>query len=214
MEYKKVTFDISGDYITELMRDWFYKEGKPYLKIEEVLLDCLVCDKLNETERQQIAQDIILGKKKLTGNTRDETYRVEEDNSSEKLFSIFTNTINNLRTKLEDAQQELKETTNKYLDLFDGISSRSIDDVEYEDNKSVLIELFKSYGDYHAAKERSYNDMSPMLKDYFETSKFDDNYGWLKPTGEFIPVEFGDHLDFAKQVLVWQNPNDLQILQE
>lgn len=77
MEYKNVTFDISGDYITDLMRDWFYKEGKPYSKVEEVLMDCLVCDQLTIEDRKEIAEDIIIGRKKLTGNTREDTYRVE-----------------------------------------------------------------------------------------------------------------------------------------
>lgn len=124
------------------------------------------------------------------------------------LFSVLTKTIDNLRTQLNDTQNELEQTTNKYLDLYDGVAEQSVENVEYNDNKRVLIDLFKSYGDYSAAQERSYSDMSPILKDYFETSKFDDNYGWLKPTGEFIPVEFGDHQKYAQTVITdngWDN---------
>lgn len=30
-----------------------------------------------------------------------------------------------------------------------------------------------------------------------EVAKFADNYGWLSPTGEFFPVEWGDHTQWA-----------------
>lgn len=202
IEHKSITFDISGDYITDTARSWFYKEGKPYEKVEELLLDCLICDSLSLEKRKEIAMNIILGRQKITGHTNDNTYCVVEDNSLNELFGTLTKTISKLHSDLEEKNGELKEITDKYLDLYDGVVQQSVECVEFLDNKRALIDLFKSYGDYGAAKEISYGDTgSKLLDDFLETQRHEDNYGWLSPSGEFSPAEFGDHEKWAQEYI-------------
>ena len=41
MEECKLQFNISGEWITGLVREWFYLEGKGYDKCIEILNDCM-----------------------------------------------------------------------------------------------------------------------------------------------------------------------------
>jgi uncharacterized protein YifE (UPF0438 family) len=38
---------------------------------------------------------------------------------------------------------------------------------------------------------------SSLVDQFLEAQRYDDNYGWLSPTGEFSPSEFGDHEQWA-----------------
>jgi len=158
-EYKTVTFDISGDYITELVRSWFYKEGKPYEVVEELLLDCLVSDSLSIDQRKEIASNIIIGKQKLTGNTRNDTYGVEDDNVTLSLFKTLTNTLKSSYKRADEAEAQLDKS-------------------------------YKSVRDFST-------DGDDLLDNFLKAQRYNDNYGWLSPQGEFYPSDFGDHQDWA-----------------
>ncbi len=41
VNYVEIVFNIDGNYITNLAREWFYLEKKPYKKVEELLLSCM-----------------------------------------------------------------------------------------------------------------------------------------------------------------------------
>ena len=34
-------WNVSGEYITDLARTWFYEERRPYEEVERLLLECM-----------------------------------------------------------------------------------------------------------------------------------------------------------------------------
>ena len=64
---ERLQWKISGEFICNVARQWFWDENRPYEKSEELLLAALVNNELTLDERKKIAQDIIEGRKKLIG---------------------------------------------------------------------------------------------------------------------------------------------------
>lgn len=60
-----VPFRISGEFITDLARTWFWDENKPIQIIDELLRNCIQCN--NEDTINTIICQILEGRKKFTG---------------------------------------------------------------------------------------------------------------------------------------------------
>lgn len=101
---QQLQFIISGDFVTDIARTWFWKENQPYEKAENLLLDCLITDKLTLDERKAIARDILEYRKQLVG---DNAFTIEDDPGpvrpiTEKLKQLeFTSGVQALRQRLE-----------------------------------------------------------------------------------------------------------------
>lgn len=50
VEKRELTFSVQGEFITNIAREWFYLEGKPFDKVMELLMDCM--SGTDETEAQ------------------------------------------------------------------------------------------------------------------------------------------------------------------
>lgn len=74
---KGLNFSINGEWLTEVAREWFYLEGKGYDKCIEFLKPCM--SGTNETEAQirRHAEDLLLGRAGLVGDTGDGSYHLE-----------------------------------------------------------------------------------------------------------------------------------------
>lgn len=81
----KVTFSIEGEFVTDLVRSWFWDEDKPYETCEKLLLNCLKGTDQTEDELKHIAQEIIEGKKKLVGVNE---LMLEDDNETVRPISL------------------------------------------------------------------------------------------------------------------------------
>jgi hypothetical protein len=53
-EYKEVKFDIQGEFITKLSREWFFCENKGYEKVMELLLCCMEGTDQSEKELHRL----------------------------------------------------------------------------------------------------------------------------------------------------------------
>ena len=92
-----LSFCIEGNFITTLARQWFWNENQPYEKSENLLLSCLNADGITKEQQKTIAQEIIEGRKQLTGNSHDGLY-LTEDNEN----------IRPIQTKLQELEKKLK----------------------------------------------------------------------------------------------------------
>ena len=102
---QQLQFIISGDFITKPGKNLvFWDENQPYEKAENLLLDCLITDKLTLDERKAIVRDILEYRKQLVG---DNVFAIEDDIGpvrliTEKLKQVeFTSGVQALREKLE-----------------------------------------------------------------------------------------------------------------
>lgn len=111
-EAVQVGWRIDGEFITQLAREWLWLERKPYEKAEELLLSCLVTDQITDTEKKDIAQQILEGRKKLVGIN---TFSLEEDREN----------IRPLSELLQKTEVELDESMNSMVELAGIIQERA-----------------------------------------------------------------------------------------
>ena len=71
---EKIPFVVSGEFITNLVRDWLWEEKRPLKVCIDFLSDALG---LETTEQKNIAVQILEGRKKLVGNN---VFTLEDDN--------------------------------------------------------------------------------------------------------------------------------------
>lgn len=74
-----LAFNINGEYITTLARQWFYDEKKPFEKVKELLLSCMCGTSISKKTLNTYVEDILKFKRKFVGNTEDNTFRLVED---------------------------------------------------------------------------------------------------------------------------------------
>jgi len=79
MEY--LSFWTTGEFITNTARDWFWAENKTYPKVEEFLLCCMSGTDLPKSTLLAFIRDILLGRRKFIGNTKDGSYSMVDDDS-------------------------------------------------------------------------------------------------------------------------------------
>ena len=203
MKEKKLTmsFNISGEFVTRTAREWFFYENKPYETVEELLFSCMCGTDLPTEELKRMAQEIILGRSEFKGWSGDNTFEyVKLENSAE--LNIFTE-YSKLAQKNKELNKDLKTLNDRFLnlcgainDITYGYSEEAIQQIENNNDKKRLVDMLRAVGDCKI----SYSPMTgySILDDYLEASKTDNNYGWLSPNGEFHPVDWCEHQEWAE----------------
>lgn len=80
-------WNVSGEYITDLARTWFYEERRPYEEVERLLLECMCGTDTPKEVLKGYAYNIITFEYKFEGNTADDTFGLvdEEEKDKERL---------------------------------------------------------------------------------------------------------------------------------
>lgn len=147
-----VCFWTTGEFVTMTARDWFWAENRPYQKVEEFLLGCMSGTDTPKLTLLGYVKDILLGRRKLIGSTRDDSYGLVEDNTDiQKLYSNI-----NLIFSIADRE--------RFLDA-------NIRNQEYDQKREQLKEFWP------------------------------DEYGWLDPNGQFYPVAWAQHQEWAQEYI-------------
>lgn len=60
-EYKTITYDVHGEFITQLIREKFYSGERSYEKTIDLLLGCMEGTDTPKEQLIRYAQDILLG---------------------------------------------------------------------------------------------------------------------------------------------------------
>lgn len=53
---KKLSFNIQGEFITKLTREWFYSGKKSYDEVLEMLMDIMSSPDISEVQKQKICR--------------------------------------------------------------------------------------------------------------------------------------------------------------
>ena len=77
MKEGNLVFDINGEFITEITREWFYTGEKSYETIIEILMDSMTGTDKPEAQIRRYAEDILLGRAALKGSAAAGTYHLE-----------------------------------------------------------------------------------------------------------------------------------------
>ena len=179
-ETRQLSFSVAGSFITAISREWFWLEGKPWETVEDLLLSCMHGTDQTKSELKRHAFNVVFGLEKFVGNTGDGSYALVEDNDDLAIKNV---------TLMKRDFANLKENHEALMEQYNKLLAR-IEDEALEwlllDEKEDREEVF---------------EMSPILKSFMDQvkieEKFDNNYGWLEPSGEFHPVPWCDHQEWA-----------------
>lgn len=189
----ELSFNIEGEFITKLAREWLFDEGKDYEKVMDLLLSCMGGTDMAENKLKRYAEDVLLGRAEFSGNTADQSFRMtvyepEEQPEIPEQFNIFKRLSAEIKRR-----KEAEGERDKYKEWY-----------------SVAMEYVPEYArnqgleEIGQPKESRYEDdaldsfMKRML-DEEEHSTGD--YGWLEPDGTFHEVDWGNHQIFAEKYI-------------
>ncbi len=192
-ELKTVTFDIEGEFITRLAREWMFLEGKDFEKVMELLSSCMCGTDMSEKELHRHAEDILLGRAEFSGTTSAgtfcmTTYDADEQPDIVGRFNIFYRYSEELR-KRKQAEVE----RNKYIDWYNAAMERVPEYLQNEVRQETGQPVESRYGS-------SILDgfMDRMLD---KTEYSTEDYGWLVPDGTFHEVDWGEHQEWTQNYI-------------
>lgn len=188
-----LSFNIQGEFITRLAREWLFYEGKEIEKIMDLLLSCMGGTDMKPEELKKYAEDVLLGRADFSGNTADGTFHMKTYDPSEqpdvpKQFDIFH------RLSAEIAKRKKAEEERE----------------RYREWYSVAMEYVPEYAKNEVLKEtgqpvesRYGNDMLGSFMERMMDKKehSTEDYGWLEPDGTFHEVEWGNHQEWAQRYI-------------
>lgn len=203
-EYKTLHFSIEGDFITNLAREKLYYNNDLFGAVQ-LLLSCLVTDELTECARIGLAVKILDGKMKITGTYPNEDYRITEDTNDNPKHTLKY-WLENITSRLKDAETSRDRLVRQMNFLQDNMKrsdrqyyNRLWQDEIDEDSQIFMIEPLPTT---HLFKAMGIDDEDPVASftERFMSNSTDD-YGWLDRNGDFHPVDWGEHQNFAYQWL-------------
>ena len=169
-----MVFDINGEFITEITREWFHTGEKSYETIMEILMDSMTGTDKPEAQIRRYAEDILLGRAALKGGTAAGTYHLEiyepgEEEQMPQRMNIWKEIER--RKKIE---KDLRRMIERWDVAMDHIS------------ESTQREIRKELGE-ETAEDRQQDALdSLMARMMDEENHTTEDYGWLEPDGESI----------------------------
>lgn len=196
-EKRKISFGISGEYITDVAREWMCIEGKDIEKITSMLMDSMGGTDTPKATLRRYAEDILLGRAALKGNTSDGTYHLEiyEPEEQEQMpenmdiWKVLAKSIQEQKR----IQEELDKMVERYSTVMEHIPSYMQKEIEW---------ILGESGD----EVPPVSGMSSMLDSYIkrmtdEKEHSTEDYGWLEPDGTFHEVDWGQHQGWAEKYI-------------
>lgn len=191
MEECKLQFNISGEWITGLVREWFYLEGKGYDKCIEILNDCMSGTDETKEQIRRHAEDVLLGRAALKGNIADGSYHLEiySPEHQEKMpHDMNVWEIVGDQKKIKDELEQYKRRWKVAMKMIPRYLKEEIGNELDEDLTATSPTVSRTLDSY----------MKRMLDTEEHTTE---DYGWLEPSGKFHAVEWGEHQKWAYEYL-------------
>lgn len=181
-EKRYISFSIDGKWLTDYLRNSFLYENQSYEWVIEVLGECIKGPNgLDNNRITQMAQDIILGRSRFTGNSGDGSFKYL-DGSDEPIKPDFFRRYANMSKELKSEREARIDADEAWQELALVVKGEMKRD--YCENKRN-IDLLKPT----PAEEY----ISRMLADDEDTPP----YGFISPDGTFYPVDWCEHEEFA-----------------
>lgn len=192
-ERATLSFNIQGEFITKLAREWLFYEGRDIDKVMDLLLSCMGGTDMEPEKLKRYAEDVLLGRAEFSGSTADRSFRMtvyepEEQPKIPEQFDIF---------KRLSAETKRRKEAEKERDKYREWYSVAMEYVpEYAKNQ-VLEETGQPKESRYGSD--ALNSFMERMMDEEEHSTGD--YGWLEPNGTFHEVEWGNHQEWANDYL-------------
>lgn len=112
----EVSFNVEGEFITNLARSQFYEEKRPFEKVKNLLLSCMSGTSIPLETLEKYVDDILTFKRKFTGNTKDENFCLVEDTRDNLPYYIKNKNIEDYYTKLKQGKSEFEISQYGFID--------------------------------------------------------------------------------------------------
>ena len=180
-----VSFSVDGKWLTDFIRGRYLNEGMDFSWVVETISESLKGNGLSEQRILGIAQDIILGRSYFKGNTADGSF-VYCDGSDEPVSSDFFEKYSKLQEELNQERQARKDAVEAWQEL----ALVYTDEMRPQDCECKCnIDLLKPTSAPTPVQEF----IERMVKPEEEVAP----YGFISPDGEFHPVKWACHEEFA-----------------
>lgn len=175
---RELHFTIEGEFITELARRKLTEDYDLNAAIA-ILESALITDQLDELEKMGLIFNILRGSMTITGTYPGDDYGIVETPENKNLLHDAIKNMGNQLSELADDNERMM----RQLETLD----------------EILPKKYKKQAN-DATGETVFPDdnATDIIKSFHRT---DEDYGWLSPTGEFTPVDFGNHEQFALKYL-------------
>ena len=179
---ESLSFSIEGKFITDLARQWFYDEHKPYDTCVELVTSCLVAPEGVNVDIAGIARDVIIGRKQLVGVN---SFLVEDDNfyddkydKSIKKLSTFIQVQKDEIESLQDQNEELRDEVQTLTDMLE-TANETIDKL-MKDVESLTSDMNSLVSEINKETNRLKKYSDPIYKMQVELGKRDfiDSITW------------------------------------
>ena len=155
-----MVFDINGEFITEITREWFHTGEKSYETIMEILMDSMTGTDKPEAQIRRYAEDILLGRAALKGGTAAGTYHLEiyepgEEEQMPQRMNIWKEIerrkkIEKEQTHYQTAYEKLLKQLESSPDDADLIQKKSELETQLQDIDKAMKDI-----DYREANQRA-----------------------------------------------------------
>lgn len=193
LEKKEVSFNIEGKFITQLAREWMFYEGREFEKVMDLLLSCMCGTNQSEKTLRRFAEDVLLGRAELSGNTAEgtfclTTYNADEQTDVPEQFNIFS-----LYSEAIRKRKEAEKDKQKYMEWYEVAMEYVPESLKNEVRRETgqPVENLYCSGMLTGFMERMLNEEEHSTEDY----------GWLAPDGTFHEVEWGNHQEWAEKYI-------------
>lgn len=190
---KMLSFGITGEYITQIVREQFFINGMGYDKAMEILTGCMGGTDMEEAQLKRCAEDVLLGRAEFKGSTSDSTfsmtvYDAGEEPEMKASFRIFEQ-YSRMKQRLAETEKELNKVREWYAVAMEHVPSYEVNDVLRETEQPIDSSYDSSLLD---------SFMERMMDKEEHTNG---DYGWLAPDGNFHEVEWCEHQEWAKKYI-------------
>lgn len=193
--FKEISLDVHGEFVTQLAREWFYTGEKSYEKTIELLMDCMSGTDTPEEQIRRYAEDILIGRAALKGNTAAGTYHLETYEPGEEEQLPENMNIWKEVERRKKAEEKLKKMTERWDIAMECVP------------ESYQREIRKELGE-EIEEDRQQGMLDSFISRMNDTEKHStEDYGWLEPNGTFHAVEWGNHQEWASKYLLEQFQN-------
>ena len=206
-----ISFSIEGSFVTKLAREKLYQEHNLNAALD-VLTNSLQSDQLTPNQTLMLALQILNYDADIVGTYPGDDYGIKfkDDVDPDKCdMQTIISLFDRMRTHNETTDDMYHDILEKYLFVCEHLTNYELTDINAEYYNETGECLFPDIK-IPAWKTAKYNNdtiSDNMLTSFIEQRHREDNadtendYGWLDPDGNFYPVEWSQHYEWARDYL-------------
>lgn len=198
----KMNFSVEGDFITKLAHEKITHDYDLSAALQ-LVINCLQSKELTEDEITGMAMKVLDGQSKITGTYPSDSYQYIETPNENHLLKKYFDRIADIREKYKSLEAENIKLEQRLAFIeanIDTSEGKNLSDSYKNEYDEKLFSRDEIYGQTARIEQT-------LVSDFINAFKYNDNYGWLDPQGNFYPVSWSNHAEWANNWLMEHDEN-------